>query len=429
MNIERIVFVTSIVIFSSLYGFVANKYNLFPASYINLGLDQGKAHFFDPPHHVFPKVYNRSGAKTLDAEKLQPGVTLLSSYWSEFDWHTGIKIIDSSGKVLHQWRADPEKIWPERVGTGIEARFVHGTYLFPDGDILFNIEYEGLVMMDACGDIKWKLGIRTNHSITRDEDGNFWIPAIATRTDNSPKPGYLKQFTGLRSPVYEDHLLKISPEGKILKDINLLKVIYENGLERYIPKISKRNHDDIFHLNDVEALSTEMAAEYPLFYPGDLLVSLKYMHLVIVIDSLTEKIKWHDSDLFIEQHDPDFTGDGWIAVFDNNSDFTFRGEMLGGSRIVAVRPHTGETKVIYPTELSDPFYTFAGGKWQLLQNGNFLIAEARAGRVFEVTPDGKTVWEWVHQLYSDKLVPEVLEGTRYPYTPEQIVQWACSPGE
>jgi hypothetical protein len=206
----------------------------------------------------------------------------------------------------------------------------------------------------------------------------------------------------------------------------MLETIYANGFERYMTKVSKRNQGDIIHLNDVEALTADMASAYPTFEAGDIVVSLKFLHLVLVMNPDSGEVKWHDTDTFMEQHDPDFLGDGWIGVFDNNGDFTPRGTMLKGSRIIAVRPHTGERKILYPTPLSEPFFTLTGGKWQTLGNGNLLLTEARAGRIVEAAPDGRTVWDWVSEPYDDEVVPEVLEATRYPFTPDQVKAWPCA---
>jgi len=144
-------------------------------------------------------------------------------------------------------------------------------------------------------------------------------------------------------------------------------------------------------------------------------------------------IKWHSKYPFIHQHDPDFVGEGWIGVFDNNQDHTKRGSLLGGSRIVAVQPHTDSTKVLFSNKKSDSFYTPWAGKWQKLDNGNMLLTEARAGRIVEVASNGRTVWEWMHESWEwgDKSdhalqVPEVYEGTRYDLTREEVASWPCS---
>jgi hypothetical protein len=171
-----------------------------------------------------------------------------------------------------------------------------------------------------------------------------------------------------------------------------------------------------------------MAASYPLFDAGDLLVSLRDLHLVFVFDPDTREIKWYAFDPFIRQHDPDFMGDGQIGVFDNNPDGTHRGSVLGGSRIVVLRPPSDSTRILFPTTQSDTFYTEAGGKWQQLANGNVLLTEAQAGRVVEVDSAGAPVWEWIRTPTGAR-VPEILDGTRYALTPEEVNAWSCAAGE
>lgn len=183
------------------------------------------------------------------------------------------------------------------------------------------------------------------------------------------------------------------------------------------------------HLNDVEPLDVSIADEYPLFEAGDLLVSLRNLHLVLVVDPDSERVKWHASEPFVMQHDPDFMGDGWIGVFNNNRDLTGRGERLGGSRILALQPHMDSTRVLFPTADSDPFYTGTRGKWQRLENGNLLLTESNAGRVVEVSPDGRTVWEWAVEPYDESSMPAVTEGTRYPLTVDEVADWPCSPSD
>jgi hypothetical protein len=182
---------------------------------------------------------------------------------------------------------------------------------------------------------------------------------------------------------------------------------------------------DIFHLNDVEVLPPDIADQYPLFAAGDIVVSLRDLHMLVVLDPATEQVKWYSNSASVFQHDADFIGDGWIGVFDNRYDRTERGDILGGSRISAVRPATGEEKVLFPTELSPPFYTKWSGKWQTLDNGNLLLTEARAGRALEVTAEGAPVWEWVVDRYDEKRVPEVMEATRYPISATTAAGWTC----
>jgi hypothetical protein len=300
----------------------------------------------------------------------------------------------------------------------------------PNGDILLNLDYVGLARLDACGNTLWTLDEGNHHSIARAEDGSFWIPGMSSER-RATTSQYPDGFPGISQPVWFDRILRVSEGGDILKDINLLDVLYANDLERYLVKAlgafpGDRVRDDPVHLNDVEPLSASMADEYPLFEAGDLVVSLRYPSLVFVFDPETSEVKWHASEPFLHQHDPDFIGGGWIGVFDNNKDITRRGTMLGGSRIVNVQPHTGSVEVRFPTPHSEPFYTDKQGKWQELSNGNMLLAETRAGRVVEVDSSGRTVWEWVNDPYKETRIPVVAQATRHDITPAEVASWPCS---
>jgi hypothetical protein len=214
----------------------------------------------------------------------------------------------------------------------------------------------------------------------------------------------------------------VSEQGDVLENIRVLDILYANDLEHLLFQYD-RLHGDVLHTNDVEPLDASLAGEYPLFDAGDLLVSLRWLNLVFVFDPETMEVKWHASGPFIWQHDPDFLGNGWIGVFDNNR---VRGEATAeGSRIIAFQPHTDSTYVAFqPTHL-DRFYTHERGKWQQLENGNMLLTEAATGRVVEVSPDGRAVWEWIHEPYGTR-VPSVTKATRVDLTREEVASWPCS---
>jgi hypothetical protein len=44
------------------------------------------------------------------------------------------------------------------------------------------------------------------------------------------------------------------------------------------------------------------------------------------------------------------------------------------------------------------FQSFMGGGAQRLPGGNTFITESATGRLFQVTPQGETVWEWVNPV-------------------------------
>ncbi|MEO0479162.1 MAG: arylsulfotransferase family protein [Planctomycetota bacterium] len=417
-----------------LLGFADAYYGWWPSSAIRSaieGAEQIEEDYHLKRHSHPARPGFETGVRRLGSGSLQPGTTLITSLWKEHGGVAGARLIDAEGKVLGHYVTDPFEIWPENPYTDglkdlfyIQSNYIHGTWLFPDGDLLFNIEYLGLVRMAPDGTVRWKSGRRTHHSIARNEDGNFWVCGLNFRE----LPTDALQFRGLKLPFVEDLAVLYSPDGEVLKEVSILKALFQNGLDRLISQRLAPDPvaDDVTHMNDVEELSAEMADQYPMFEAGDLLVSLRDTHTVLVLDPDTLEIKWFDAAHTIRQHDPDFIGDGWISVFDNNPDGEFNGALRMGTRLLGLRPHTGEVKVIYPepdpTDLQ-PFYSTVGGKAELLPNGNWLILEATGGRVVEFDQNGNDLWEYCHEIQDSGLVCEVLGGSRVPYDAATIRSW------
>jgi hypothetical protein len=386
---------------------------------VNTWLDAKAA--FGEPDRLMPAVHDFSGVRRHEGAAMQPGTTLITSYFPENDWHAGARLIDADGRILHSWKIDPEAIFGRRMN----LPYIHGSHLFPNGDLLVSFEFIGLTRVTSCGEPVWSLSSPvSHHSVSMDADGSFWVSA--NRTLTGPEGRTERMLQAMSYPIYEDLLLHVSADGEVLQTISMIEVFEKNRLDDLFVRMGRNLAGDIFHLNDVEPLSPDMAASYPMFAAGDLVVSLRDLHTVLVLDPATLKVKWYTFSDTIYQHDADFFGDGWIGIFDNRFDATERGTILGGSRILAVRPHTGERKVLFPTGASPPFYTKWSGKWQKLGNGNLLLTEARAGRALEVTSGGAPVWEWVIEPYDADSIAEVMEATRYPVTADMVAGWDCN---
>lgn len=422
LRLAKAFFVLSIAVFGVAYGIAANQWGWFPSRLAKQAWHQAKVISTDKPlSYLVPRVYDRHGARVVQPEAMQPGVTLVSSMWkTQGDWEPSVRLLDRQGETVHRWRVN-QGLFQNDGYFFQDDGYVHGTHLFPDGDLVANVEYVGTVRLDACGNVRWRLPKRTHHSVERATDGSFWLPAqMGKRTTD---------YSGFDEPVLPEQILHVSAEGEVLASIDLIDLLLQNDLERFIFRQHGPNpRGELMHLNDVEPLSASMADEYPLFETGDLLVSLRDVHLTFVFDPETRTVKWHASSPFTRQHDPGFIGDGRIGVFDNNPDGTPRGHVLGGSRIVVLHPSSDSTSILFPTDRSGPFYTEAGGKWQSLDDGNLLLTEAQAGRVVEVGPDGSAVWEYVRTPDRTQ-VPEILDGTRHSLTVEKVEAWGCSPGE
>jgi len=436
LSFEKVAFIVSVAVLALLYGYSARQNGFFPDQIIRQVQEEASDRWYRPS--LTTRVYDRQGVQVKDSSAMQSGLTFVNSLWEGPDgWYPGFKLINRRGETVHRWRVDRATLFPDSIDRRGDPtqKVLHGSHLLPKGDVVFNVDYVGTVRIDACGNIQWRLPLGNHHSVERAEDGTFWVPGTSKgrrlTTDQHPDG-----FVGLDDPVWLDQILHVSAGGTVLNTINVLDVLYANGLQRYLVKAYEPQAEqdepktsDLTHLNDVEPLSSTMADEYPLLEAGDLLVSLRELDLVFVFDPESERVKWHMSDSFIQQHDPDFIGNGWIGVFNNNKDFTRRGKMLGGSRIVTVQPHTDSVHVRFPTPSSSPFYTDAMGKWQQLPNGNVLLTETKTGRVVEVAPDGQMVWEWVIQPYNESKVSRISQAIRHELTPADVADWPCSLGD
>ena len=86
-------------------------------------------------------------------------------------------------------------------------------------------------------------------------------------------------------------------------------------------------------------------------------------------------------------HMPTLLDDGRLLVFDNGTD-------RDHSRIIELDPVSLEVTWEYRADPPSSFHSKWRGSSQRLPNGNTLICESDRGRVFEVTPEGETVWEF-----------------------------------
>jgi Arylsulfotransferase (ASST) len=380
----------------------------------------------EPTQHLGAASHEGAGLVRYD-RRSRPGVTLMESV---FDGRVGLRLFDHQGNVLHTWDALYSELAPSTehpalsdIPTNDWETLVHGAALLSDGDVLFNLSGHALVRMNACGEPEWTLPVPAHHSIHVADDGNIW-----TLSRNYYEERVV-EFPGMR-PRFEDNLvLEISPEGQILREISLLEVLYANDLiGSLFPTgnglVEGYTMSDVLHTNDVEILSGDAAAVFPMFEAGDAVVSFRNLSLLIVFDPDTGVVKWSQTGPWLRQHDPDFLPDGRILVFDNRDDGA-EGQLLGGSRILAVDPVTRDVEIIYEGTPATPFFTSGRGEVDVLDNGNYLVTETAAGRVFEVTPDRDIVWSFIHRYDADRIL-YVNGASRYPASFGDFDRNACS---
>jgi len=127
---------------------------------------------------------------------------------------------------------------------------------------------------------------------------------------------------------------------------------------------------------------------------GLVLMSLRTTSGVIGVDKTSGAVQLHiPPTLVSHQHAPVPLDNGHILVFDNGNFRT--GAHVAYSRVLEFDPHDMRIVWQYADETANLFYSPFMGNAQRLPNGNTHITESSTGRLFEVTPSGDVVWEYV----------------------------------
>ena len=392
-----------------LVGMVVGAGGMFPWPLINAAIDSATDLRENAPHYLGirsrfdePTARNGAGLTVNDPSAAFQGYTFFTGYRHDSPNRYDAYLLDMNGKIVHRWDTDLRRIWPhathintERLVGNVE---IHGAFLYPNGDILVNLVGAGTVKLDRCSNVLWTVDRPTHHQVEPLADGGAIILSKIQQTqERADRP-----FIGVGpSGFYDDDtLLVVGPNGEVRHEESVIDILFRSGWESVLfsqPRGGRRVRDeDPIHINDVEVLKPELAAAFPMFAAGDLLLSLRQTNTLMVVDPQTWKAKWVMMGPFLGQHDPDFLPNGHIMVYDNR--ITGKKPVFGNSRLLEIDPTTKNVVWEFHGTPEQQFYGESRGKQQLLPNGNILIVDAHHGRLFEIAPalGGKTVWEWIN---------------------------------
>jgi hypothetical protein len=148
----------------------------------------------------------------------------------------------------------------------------------------------------------------------------------------------------------------------------------------------------------VQILTQEMAAQYPRFKAGDLLVSFRTLNTIGVLDPETELFKWHFDGPSHQQHSPRFLGKNAIVFLDNLGGQISRGT----SRIVTVDADSRAFENVFPRRgmvlPGAVFKTKTSGSIDIAPAGDrILVSWTHSGLVWEIdVRSGELLWEFVN---------------------------------
>ncbi len=323
-----------------------------------------------------------------------------------------VKLIDMNGRSVNAWKLD-------------SSLHDHGTdraHLLRNGHVLVSrggmISTDGVIdEYDWDGNLVWRYMpegkipherlLGPHHDVWRKKNGNTLLICREAVPEE-----YLKE---VRNPLWQnqeicgDTILEVDAEGEVVwewnshghLDINQYRLLASPG---WFAGPHNSTVVDWTHVNTVRELPENRWYDQgdERFRPGNVMISPRQLDTVYIIDRQTKEIAWeYGGDYFgglSGQHEPymipkGFPGEGNVMIFDNGASPWRDLGHAGMSYVLEINPMTKELEWVYGDNLR--FHSAYTSSAQRLENGNTLICEAAARRVFEVTPEKETVWEYV----------------------------------
>jgi hypothetical protein len=326
------------------------------------------------------------------------------------------ELINMHSEPVHQWYT-PLKTVLQDLQPGFSAPVresevcYNDGHIFPNGDLLVLVEGPGnvrrlvmsygLIKMDKDSHVLWTYSSGCHHSFDIGEDGTIYTLSYDFVKEVPPGLEYIP------TPCVVDGVDVISPDGNLVKRIPLLEAFQDTPYAALLSTLEKpwlfrdvgslggvkgaaqdeMHRRDVLHTNAIQVLSRALAPKFPLFKPGQLLISSRHLDALVVLDPSSGKVVWGTHGPWHAQHDASFLDNGHLLLFDNLGS-------MRGSRVLEYDPNTQA----FPWSYSDdagfgkPFFSRTRGRTQRLPNGNTLIVSTDSGEMFEVTPSREVVW-------------------------------------
>jgi hypothetical protein len=361
-------------------------------------------------------------------------------------WNTITYLIDSTGQVNHTW---PSSFFPGVavwwLGDGTILRTIRV------GDFVTAGAGGGVQKVKWDGTIEWDFRYNTNgylshHDVKTLPNGNVLLIAWETKTRSEAiaagrNPNYVNN-----QGLMPDHIIEVKPTGPTSGDIVWEWHVWDHLIQDY--DSSKENygavgdHPELVDINYATSTMTDWLHTNSIDYNkqfDQILVSVPNFGEIWVIDhsTTTEEAAGHTGgnsgmggDLlyrwgnpqayragtspdrkFFWQHDatwikPGCPGQGHILVFNNGlnrpgTDYSSIDEIVPPVNESGHYYRENDSAYgpsaqtwMYSADPPSSFYVSHLSGAQRLSNGNTLICNGESGKIFEVTPEGTTVWQY-----------------------------------
>jgi len=309
-----------------------------------------------------------------------------------------IRLIDMNGTVVHTWKVVPN--FNKRCRLSPNGNLL---YVGPDKTIL-EYDWEGNIVwrhkgIDSINDMRW---LPNNNRLFISHE------PLPDEFQKKVKDIKISPWWPLRKRGSEEHQLgadiyEVTPDKKIVWEWHAYNHLDVN---RYSPVTPE---GDWLHMNTISPIPENKWFDNgdQRFKPGNILVNPRNIDTLYIVDKATKKIVWEWSHFYkgglAHCHEPEMIkkglpGAGNIILFDNGL-FPRHRTHSGQTFIIEFNPVTKEIVWKYETEgyANLKFFSKTMGTQKRLPNGNTFISEDNTGRLFQVTPEGKIVWEFVNR--------------------------------
>lgn len=320
-----------------------------------------------------------TGVLTHDRSAALPGLTLYT-----YGGLPEAVLIDMEGDIVHSWTSPGAMYW---------AR----AFVMRNGDLLAiatNPPY--MMKLTRDSDLTWKFEGKAHHDFAVMQDGTIYVLVRESVSRPDMRRG---------EPILDDNVVVLGPDGRELRRVSLLDAFRNSELGReWLVDHPFPDDADIFHTNSIQVLGVGEVTH--------VLLSIRSIDTVAVLDMETAEIVWLLDGPWHMQHEAEII-DGKLLLFDNLGLSRELGS-AGQSRVLEIDVQTLQLVWSYT---APGFFTHGAGAQQRLPNGNTLITESIKGRLIEVTPEGRIVWEFVNPLTVETdpdLILGILRAERIP---------------
>ncbi len=338
------------------------------------------------------------GVVVRDDTRIEPGLTFFTNALD-----CSAMLIDRAGKVMHEWRASPCLKWENSVllGTG-DIITIHWNALEEGATDHLRATRE-LVRVSWDGQIQWRSHLPVHHDLDVLPDGRI----MALIDDHRVVSRFHAEI-----PLRDNLLLLADADGREQARSSITDLLATTpsafSFQEVAPRTrAGRTEIDVLHANSVERMRRpELADRDPMYALTNVLVSIRHQDVLAIFDWEARRLVWAwGQGVLSGPHDATLLNNGHILVFDN-------GLARKWSRVLEIDPLKNEIVWSYEAPDRREFFSSTRGAAQRLPGGNTLIAESSKGRIFEVTPKGDVVWEFLNPNLSETGKPLVVVRAR-----------------